>query len=805
MVGINRSNHIRSMKAAVVVLTAAVFVSSAASCYRTEAEETVIRESDPWYDITSVKINPGIDSTDFEYVNNDYVTRIGDSYLYHLNGILNLPEDFDLQTHNYMDYSVDRLDFYDISGERISSLDMADFFRGISPDEYTVIKSMNRTDDGLKIDFASYDLIEGSHRLYRCLIDPDDYSISDPYEISEFGFVERMRSEDATNEGTVKIGDYSIIRYWINDGVFASYVLEIIDGDDNVTELDLREEFPTANIHDISAMVDMGDGNILVCAGFFNRRLFYKINLQMMVISDVTSEMDWFTYDTDRIRMVEGLGSVITDNLGVYKIDFVNHMLIPVFMYSDSNVNLYELRDFDPISVTDEKSVFTGTVTPVNAEYGTDSETMIYIFNKADTNPNAGKTILSLAVIDDYSYSLCRAVCEFNETNEEYFLVYDESYRLDDDPNGDFTSVDEYELAIDQAASELGDRLTIDLMSGEGPDIIINGATFGMLNDADYLIDLRGYIQDNLTQDSYFTSVTDAAMTDGALYQLPLSFAVAGIAVNESDAEEGQQGFTFEQYRDFVEGPCNGTNPIPGGKLFLFTTALNCMQDLVINGDQVNYDCDAFRSLAMYVDEYVNDELELEDLDTISYPDNAALMFISGITDYYAGIVSANRVLLGVPSYDGRGPIIYGSDSVAVSANAGSVEGCLEFVSILMSDEIQVYYGMENGLPLNRNAFMEAGQALIDYQNDYLNDLLRYYSEEQLRVLGYDTDPMDESTVEQFADQIDGLTGWYTNDGSINAIIREEMDAFFSGQKTLDQVIPVIEERVQNLLNERMG
>ena len=180
-------------------------------------------------------------------------------------------------------------------------------------------------------------------------------------------------------------------------------------------------------------------------------------------------------------------------------------------------------------------------------------------------------------------------------------------------------------------------------------------------------------------------------------------------------------------------------------------------------------------------------------------------MFISGITDYYAGIVSANRVLLGVPSYDGRGPIIYGSDSVAVSANAGSVEGCLEFVSILMSDEIQVYYGMENGLPLNRNAFMEAGQALIDYQNDYLNDLLRYYSEEQLRVLGYDTDPMDESTVEQFADQIDGLTGWYTNDGSINAIIREEMDAFFSGQKTLDQVIPVIEERVQNLLNERMG
>ena len=42
-----------------------------------------------------------------------------------------------------------------------------------------------------------------------------------------------------------------------------------------------------------------------------------------------------------------------------------------------------------------------------------------------------------------------------------------------------------------------------------------------------------------------------------------------------------------------------------------------------------------------------------------------------------------------------------------------------------------------------------------------------------------------------------------TTDAAITAIIREEMPAYFSGQKTLDEVISILEDRIQTFLDER--
>lgn len=74
---------------------------------------------------------------------------------------------------------------------------------------------------------------------------------------------------------------------------------------------------------------------------------------------------------------------------------------------------------------------------------------------------------------------------------------------------------------------------------------------------------------------------------------------------------------------------------------------------------------------------------------------------------------------------------------------------------------------------------------------------------DQIRANGESPDPMDPAILDDFAAFISELTGWYINDGAVNAIIREEMPAYFSGQKTLDQVVPVLQDRIQTLLNER--
>ena len=41
------------------------------------------------------------------------------------------------------------------------------------------------------------------------------------------------------------------------------------------------------------------------------------------------------------------------------------------------------------------------------------------------------------------------------------------------------------------------------------------------------------------------------------------------------------------------------------------------------------------------------------------------------------------------------------------------------------------------------------------------------------------------------------------SDAAINAILIEEMPAYFSGQKDLDSVVKIVQDRVQKALDER--
>ena len=80
---------------------------------------------------------------------------------------------------------------------------------------------------------------------------------------------------------------------------------------------------------------------------------------------------------------------------------------------------------------------------------------------------------------------------------------------------------------------------------------------------------------------------------------------------------------------------------------------------------------------------------------------------------------------------------------------------------------------------------------------------MRRYTEAEMILYGMSTEHMDASVISDLSALIDSLSGWCINDGSINAIIREEMPAYFEGQKTLEQIIPVLEDRVQTVINAR--
>ena len=164
--------------------------------------------------------------------------------------------------------------------------------------------------------------------------------------------------------------------------------------------------------------------------------------------------------------------------------------------------------------------------------------------------------------------------------------------------------------------------------------------------------------------------------------------------------------------------------------------------------------------------------------------------------------INGDITVLGIPSTDGRGPMIQPYTSFGVSSQASNVSACIEFIKTILSDEIQEELAMEENYVLNREAFHKGGMAAVEFYNGPKGDT----------IFGYDHmtgEPLknrikfSEKDIDNLESIISSCSVMYTDDQAINIILIEEMPAYFLGQKDLDSVIKITQDRVQKVLDER--
>lgn len=759
----------------------------------------------PWYDTTRLLLEEPIDQSDYDYVRKSFVGLISDKlvYFYHCQGCRTAGAD----TGN-MDYVV----IYDLQGELSFFINVNDAITNSSAYPNLYVNTIKKAGDNVSLILVSFDEATGTNTTFNAILDVSSGQIGQmlPYTNE---FIDTFGSRPYLS--VYNIGDYEVhpISVWENDQI--KEYIAIIDCSDNMTVIDYEEAFPTLMAEGevfFETAIDMGDGKALVELSCTSGKRYFELNCTDGSISETSNDFTWLERYIPEIKSVAGYGSVIINEDGIQRLNFETSSLEEIFNYSNSNINRFIARNLIPVEISDDRVILCGTLEQ-DTFYSMYSENIVYVLQKADTNPNQGKSIIRLASLSGYSYPLCDAVCRFNDTSTDYFITYDLRY----DPSGytDISNTTGNRLTLDLLSSgiscELGNQLTVDLMAGDGPDIIIGGSDYSQINNANCLVDLTDYVQTELTSADYYTNVFDVYREGGAIYQIPVTFGVAGIATSSNNAQPGQVGFTYDQYAGFVSGPCNGENPIAGGKLTFFLTSVNCMEDLMYGNGTVNYDNEAFRELAQYTAANVLDpavEVEAEYYNVEHVLDAPAeCLIITNIASYHRSVADCGRVLLGFPTYDARGPIIVGNDSIGICAQSGCIDGCMEFLSVIMGEESQecfASYGMNSGIPVNRQAFAATTAQYIESFNDrYYNFVDSGYGEEGgLRSVF--SGPADEALGTQFETVINSLSGnGYTVDAPVNAIIREEIPAYFEGQKTLDEVIVILNDRVQTVLNER--
>lgn len=454
-----------------------------------------------------------------------------------------------------------------------------------------------------------------------------------------------------------------------------------------------------------------------------------------------------------------------------------------VLDYNNSNANLANIRESQLLYCDD-----TEIISIKSWFYPSEKmEWKLYSLHKTDENPNAGKRIVKAATIFQINILAANAIIDFNASSSELYIYLTMDYSwltfTDYDMNGDgLVSNYNQELAILST-------LKNDIRAGIGPDILLDFGRFATLNNPDYLIDLAEMINDpeQLDRDDYFSNFFDAYTINGKLYQIPVSACVAGIYAYENWEHGSQNGFSFDDYREYVSEYCDGTDPLGdtyGRELGLDYLVRSNYPELHNAEGLIYLDNGTFRDICDYIREFDAEQHSGANCDGGEYVSFTRIHF-----DLSRMLLELDKKLYGLPSETGEaGPVAVCNESVAITSCSDQPDELLAFVRSILSYDIQITNVNYN--PINREAMEYYANDGLEYSNSYL--------EEHYRIRGTITSDL----VDEYIGYIESAnTCWLADDYSL-LILNEELQPYYYDQKSLDDVIPIAEDRINNMMEE---
>ena len=782
-----------------------------------------ISSDDPWFDTNLLKVDIPVDgSRPLEYTY-PRLAGVDDKYIVVLtSGYYKMPtgNDVDWNNFNYNDYAINVLSVLDRNSKDI--VNSIDLTKDLPKNGY--IDSASYTDGKITTRCTTYDDATYSMSTTETDIDPISGNVLDKRDLGN------DEEDNSGIERTFKVGEYKIdtsINWDNNDNAY--YVLYITDPNGDRDKVKLKEA--GVNIYDIPLILSVGNDKAIIPARTENDTKYYELDLKNGSVDPANEkEYNWLDFDSIYNSFTAPDGTIyFTTSIGISKIDLKNKRTEEIFNYSWCGVNRSIISYLELVECSDDGFVLAGENYAYNPYQNSSvSDFIIVEFNKASKNPHAGKKILEMySAYGSVNEEIGDAIIQFNENSKDYFIEVTDRYSNDSDYDySNINSEDDWENLSNKINAEMSNALAMDIMNGEGPDILLNTSDLGQLNNTNYLVDLSPYIG-NLDSGKYFTNVLEEAKVDGNLYQFPVCYTIEGIHTDAKYAGASGVGFTTKEYEKFLNETLNGTDVIPAGQAIYFTKLFNNMSEKFIVDGKADFSSAEFEQLAEYVkdnvqlnskswDEMYNYDDAVTDVayavgttvfkGDYSYSEDKAVFCTTyGISNYFSNMVQyqGTNTILGIPSTDGRGPRIAPYFSIAVSAQAENVDACGEFVKLLLSDDVQKSLALSDNFVLSREAFREAGKVAVEYYNGEGGDYMIAYDPKTGMPVDNSRLTFSEKNIDDMEKIIDSCSGMNSSDASINLILIEEMQPYFLGQKDLKNVATVAQDRVQKVLDER--
>ena len=397
------------------------------------------------------------------------------------------------------------------------------------------------------------------------------------------------------------------------------------------------------------------------------------------------------------------------------------------------------------------------------------------------------------------SRELTEQVNLFNETHEGYRIDI-QIYKRDD---------------IDK--DDRIERLQREIVAGKGPDLINYGSHYASNYCLDYYTeDLLNYLQEDW-QSVFFSNILQSFFVNGGLYAIPVGFSLSTFA-GRQDMLGNREKWSIQEMMQIYREREEGVILYPGEtKVDVFGSILSNNMESFIEWEkgECSFDSEEFRDILEFSDTFPDMLRITEDYSpktlfaegkTLLYP-----IYISGIY----GICSTGRILatdevicVGFPVSEGYGTVIQPSSLVlAISANSEHKDISWEFIAQFLASDYQEEK-LNRCLPLRRDTMEhmleEAGNEdyVIDADGNEIPIAkwkIGFEGEDAIEVYY-----MEEEEKRQLLRLIETASLNGAIDYTLYNIVLEEAKSYFAGDKTLDEVVDIIQRRASLYIAERM-
>ncbi|MCR5664939.1 MAG: extracellular solute-binding protein [Oscillospiraceae bacterium] len=646
----------------------------------------------------------------------------------------------------------------------------------------------------------------------------EDYYYEDPYEYKyeQHYFVRRLNA-DGKELSCVELDISKLIEenenFYLNDGMgVTAEGKAVCPGCDGIYVFDVNTGAYIGKITGVDwveKVFTMPDGSVSVTYYGETGQELASVDAEKLRLGK-GSKISFDSWSA----VVSGVGHdfYYTNGVNFFACDLDGEQPEKLFNWINCDVDNDEISS---VTVTED-----GKIVAIQSEWNEKTQSSDYTLVTVEKVPYASvpqKQVLTLAT-QYVDYYVKKEIIKFNRAHDDV--------RIELKDYSEYNSQDNWDAGLT--------KLTTEILAGDVPDIIdLNGlparqmAAKGLLADLYPLVDA----DPELKRGDFFPNVLSALEMNGQLYETCSNFTVI-TGVGASRVVGTQPGWTYRELMDTLQKMDKDCTVFGVGEtrydILQYCLTLDLDHFVDWNSGKVSFDSQEFIDFLNFTKNFPADfdwehyEWSEEDNDynrirsgrqLLQYYYISAFSDISYLENIYGGL--NGFTFKGLPTAEGVGSMLSLGTGFGISAKCENKEAAWSFVRTFMTEDYQD--ANQWNFPSNLNSFNklkqkamtveywldDSGKKIIDEETGepMKMDKGGYWDEEKNEWVSIYSYSAEE--VGKIEELVRGTSKVYDLDDSINQIIREQIEAFFAGQRSAEDTARLIQSKVSIYVNEK--